>query len=357
MKVAVVFNRESKNVINLFGRPNQEKIGLETIRRIVEALKARKHQVTTIEGDMHLVERLGEYMPRVVKGERPGMVFNLSYGIQGQARYTHVPSILEMVGIPYVGSGPLAHSLALDKVVTKMLLREHGVPTPDFAVLSDPTFAAPDLAFPLIVKPKNEAVSFGIQVVHDEAELREAAGIIFDRFDQPVLAEQYVDGREINVGLLGNNPPEVFPPAEIVFGEKGPRIYTYEDKTRRSGREVGVACPAQLSPEATAKAQDIALRAFSAIGCYDCARVDMRMDAKGDFYVLEINSLPSMGEHGSYTHAAQVAGYDYAALVNRLVDVATARYFGTVQAQQLGVRPRDGTDDAFTFLTNRRDEM
>ena len=111
MKIVIAYNRESRNVINLFGMPNKETIGLKTIKRISDALRSGGHQVIAVEGDKDLVDRLEEFMPRVVKGERPGMVFNVSYGIQGQARYTHVPSILEMVGIPYVGSGPLAHSL------------------------------------------------------------------------------------------------------------------------------------------------------------------------------------------------------------------------------------------------------
>jgi D-alanine-D-alanine ligase len=136
VKIAVVYNRDSQNVINLFGLPNREKIGLKTISRISEALRAGKHQVKAIEGDKDLIERLEEFMPKVLKAERPGLVFNLSYGIQGQARYTHVPSILEMVGVPYVGSGPLAHGLALDKVVAKMIFRQNDLPTPDFMVLN-----------------------------------------------------------------------------------------------------------------------------------------------------------------------------------------------------------------------------
>ena len=108
MKIAVVYNRESKSVINLFGMPNKEKIGMKTIQRVVDALAQGGHQVMALEGDKDLVDRLEEFMPKVVKGERPGMVFNLSYGIQGQARYTHVPGMLEMIGLPYVGSGPLA---------------------------------------------------------------------------------------------------------------------------------------------------------------------------------------------------------------------------------------------------------
>ena len=138
MKIAVVYNRGTGNVINLFGLPNREQIGLQTIGRLVSALKAGGHQVVAIEGDKDLVDRLEEFMPRVVKGERPCLVFNVSCGVQGQARDTHVPSILEMVGIPYVASGPLVHSLCLDKVVTKMILRQHGLPTPDFAVLQTP---------------------------------------------------------------------------------------------------------------------------------------------------------------------------------------------------------------------------
>jgi D-alanine-D-alanine ligase len=357
MKVAVVYNRDSKNVINLFGMPNQETIGIKTIRRIVDALKAGGHNALALEGDKELVDRLEEFMPRVLKGELPGLVFNVSYGIQGQARYTHVPSILEMVGIPYVGSGPLAHSLALDKVVSKIIFRQNGVPTADFAVLGEPGFDPPDLSFPLIVKPKNEAVSFGIKVVKNERELREAADVIFERFSQPVLAECYIDGREINVGLLGNSPPDALPPAEIVFGRSGPKIYSYEDKTGRSKRKIDVRCPARLSAAQTQKAQAIARAAFEALGCNDCARVDMRMDKRGKFYVLEINSLPSMGEHGSYTHAAAAAGLDYTALVNRLVEAAAARYFGTPRPPILMEKPADAGEFAFSYVTQRRDRI
>jgi len=101
MKIAVVYNRDSQNVINLFGIPNRERIGHKTIKRISDALKAGKHQVKEVEGDKDLIERLGDFMPKVLKGELPGLVFNVSYGIQGQARYAHVPSILEMIGMGF----------------------------------------------------------------------------------------------------------------------------------------------------------------------------------------------------------------------------------------------------------------
>ncbi|RMG69669.1 MAG: ATP-grasp domain-containing protein, partial [Nitrospirae bacterium] len=357
MKIAVVYNRESQKVINLFGVPNREKYGLAAINRIVKALKKGGHQVIALEGDKDLIDKLEEFMPRVVKGERPGIVFNLSYGIQGQARYTHVPSILEMVGIPYVGSGPLAHSLALDKVVAKTIFRQNGLPTPDFAVLDTPNFDAPELRYPLIVKPKNEAVSLGLKIVNNEEELREAARFIFDTFQQPVLVEEYIEGREINVGILGNDPPEPFEPVEIVFGNEGPPIYTYEDKTRTSGREIVVKCPAPI-PEVTAlKAKEFAIRAFRALGCYDCARVDMRLDKDGNLYILELNSLPSLGEHGSYVEGAKYMGLDFAALVNRLVDVAVARYFGMPSPPKFSPKVEAPDIRIFNFLVDKREEM
>ncbi len=358
MKISVIYNRESQKVINLFGVPNREKYGLAAIRRIVNALKKGGHQVVALEGDKDLIDNLESFMPRALKGERPGMAFNLSYGIQGQARYTHVPGILEMVGVPYVGSGPLAHSLALDKVVAKMLFVQNGVPTPEFAVLEAPGFEMPDLQFPLIVKPKNEAVSFGIKIVNDEEELRDAADIIFEQFDQAVLAERYIEGKEINVGLLGNGGNlETFPPAELVFGEGGPNIYTLEDKKRQSGREIGVVCPARIDEATAKKAREISMRAFNVLGCYDCARVDMRMDDQGNLYVLEINSLPSLGEHGSYVAAAEAVGLDFPALVNRLAEVAAARYFGTPNPPELARKVKDPKSSVFAFLTERRDRL
>ncbi|MBW9267685.1 MAG: ATP-grasp domain-containing protein [Candidatus Thiodiazotropha sp. (ex. Lucinisca nassula)] len=358
MKVAVIYNRESQKVINLFGQPNREKYGLAAIRRIVNSLKKGGHQVQAFEGDKDLIDRLEEFMPRTLVGERPGMAFNLSYGIQGQARYTHVPGILEMVGVPYVGSGPLAHSLALDKVVAKMLFVQNGVPTPAFAVLDAPGFEMPEVDFPLIVKPKNEAVSFGIRIVNNEQELREAADVIFDEYEQPVLAEQYIEGREINIGLLGNGSTlETFQPAELSFGKGGPNVYTEEDKRRTSGREIGVTCPASVDTKTTSMAQEIARKAFNVLGCYDCARVDMRMDADGQLYVLEVNSLPSLGEHGSYVAAAEAEGLDFAGLVNRLVEVASARYFGTPNPPELHRVRKTPSERVFAYLTERRDQL
>jgi D-alanine-D-alanine ligase len=143
MKIAIIYNRDSQAVINLFGTPNREKYGLETIQKITNSLESGGHQVQAFEGDKNIIHKLEEFMPSVISGERPGLVFNLSYGIQGRARYAHIPGILEMLGIPYVGSGPETHVVALDKVMTKMVLIQKGLPTPHFAVWTNRTLIFP----------------------------------------------------------------------------------------------------------------------------------------------------------------------------------------------------------------------
>ena len=358
MKIAVVYNREHNGVINLFGTPNREKYQKVSIKRITDGLKKFGHQVKSFEGDKDLIRNLESFMPRVLKGELPGLVFNLSYGIQGNARYTHVPGILEMIGIPYVGSNPLSHSLALDKVVAKMIFCQHGIPTPEFVVLDNHEKITVDLPFPLIVKPKNEAVSMGIQIVTNEEELKSAVTEIFKMFNQSVLVERYIEGREINVALIGNNPPEALPPCEIVFPkDKGPRIYTIEDKKHTSGREIEVKCPVSLSNELIENAKQIALKAYLALGCYDFSRVDMRLDKDNNLYVLEINSLPSLGEHGSFTHAAHNIGLDFPQLVNRLAETASARYFGTPKPSLYQSNGGKLSNKIFSFITERRDQI
>jgi D-alanine-D-alanine ligase len=355
MKIAIIYNRDSQAVINLFGLPNREKYGLETIRRITEALEAGGHQVKAFEGDKNIVSKLEEFMPAVISGERPGLVFNLSYGIQGRARYTHIPGILEMLGVPYVGSGPETHAIALDKVVTKMILAQKGLPTPRYMLLEHPDDpVVEDLQYPLIVKPKDEAVSFGLRIVYNVKELREGAKVIYDNYQAPTLVEEYIAGREINVALLGNNPVEALPPVELVFGD-GEQIYTYEDKIKTSGREVEKICPAQLPPEMTEKLKSLAISAFKALGCFDSARVDFRLDSEGNPYILEMNTMASLGLGGSYVFAAEKVGLDYGALANKLIELASSRYFGAALPDEIAQGNDSGM--AFTFLTKNRDKM
>ena len=146
--------------------------------------------------------------------------------------------------------------------------------------------------------------------------------VVFFIFKNPFIYENIVEWAKALVSLL-------LLILQIIISGDGPNIYTIEDKKGKSGRTIDWICPAPIDTETAKKAQDISIGAFNALGCYDCARIDMRLDADGNLYILEINSLPSLGEHGSYTIAAKDIGLDFPALINRLVEVASARYFGT----------------------------
>lgn len=358
MKIAIVYNRESQAVINLFGTPNREKYGLDTIKSIQKALVKGGHQVKTFEGDKNFISSLEKFMPAVITGERPGLVFNLSYGIQGKGRYMHMPGILEMLGIPYIGSGPESHALALDKVLTKMILIQKGLPTPAFAVLDTPdSVLNENLNYPLIVKPKSEAVSFGLRIVHNEKELKEGVKVIYEKFNSPTLVEEYIEGREFNVGLLGNRDNlQALPPLELAFGA-GEQIYTFEDKTHQSGREVEKICPAHLTEEQNEKIKKLSIDTFNALGLYDSARVDFRMDKEGNLYILEVNSMASLGSASSYIYAAEKMGLNYESLMNKLVDVASERYFGPYNLSNFNEDGDNSSVKVFNYITKNRDKI
>src|SRR5262245_3207233 len=138
MKVAVVWNHSMAGVISRFGRPCPERYAERHVRMVVEALRAGGHEAALLEGDKTLLAELERFLSPQAGERPPGLVFNMAYGIQGDCRYTHVPAMLEMAGVPYTGSDPLGHALALNKVITKVLMREAGVPTPASRVMARP---------------------------------------------------------------------------------------------------------------------------------------------------------------------------------------------------------------------------
>ncbi len=324
MKVAIIYNKDLSGVINTFGMQNKEIYDPSTVQRVADALEKGGHNVAVIDGNMHLIDRLQSFMPKVMMGERMGMVFNMAYGIQGESRYTHIPSMLEMLGIPYVGSSPSGHALALDKVITKIIMQKHGLPTPDFWVFSSENDDMSSVKYPVIVKPKMESVSFGLRVVHNESDLREAVGYIISEFDQQALVEQFIRGREFAVGVLGNQPPEVFPVLEIDLDNDPNAIQSVDNKKTAPRKKI---CPASISEELAAKMQQLSVDAFKALQLRDFSRVDIRLDENDNIYLLEINSMASLGRTGSYVHAAGVHGYNFDQLVLKMLDVAAVRYF------------------------------
>ena len=327
MRVAVVRNQDRSGVINVFGQTCPEKYGATAICNTVESLEQAGHEVLLCDGNKGLLTTLERFMPPTAAGQPSGMVFNMAYGIQGECRYTHVPAMLEMAGVPYTGSSPLGHGLALDKVITKQLIRDAGVPTPNFRAMRRGTEEADGLRFPVVVKPRHESTSFGLKLVHEPRDLPDAVDAIVATYRQDALVEEYIDGREICVGLLGNGEPQVLPFVEPDFGDRATRIVTWEDKVHRSAAEPDKVCPAVVDGALDTKLRQAALATFRACCCKDFARVDIRV-RDGTPYVLEINSMAALGANTSYVLAARAAGYGFGALVNRILDVAHQRYFG-----------------------------
>ncbi|MER9965098.1 ATP-grasp domain-containing protein [Mesorhizobium sp. M0045] len=327
MRIAVVQNHDHTGVINRFGQSCGPDDDRGTVESVVAALQEGGHETLLCEGDKGLLSTLEQFMPPDPQARPSGMVFNMGYGIQGECRYTHVPAMLEMAGVPYTGSGPLGFGLAPDKVITKRLIRDQGVPTPNFRVMRRGTEGTGDLRFPVVVKPRYGSMSLGVQLVREPAQLRQAVKVIGTQYAQDALVEEYIDGREIAVALLGNGELDVLPLVEQDFGDRETRLMTWEAKYTVVAALPKI-CPAQIGSSLARKLQDISIATFRACQCRDYARVDLRIDRSGQPFVLEINSMPWLSMSSSYVLAAMTAGHSFSSLVNRILDVAHTRYFG-----------------------------
>lgn len=295
-----------------------------TVTAVAEALRAHGHEVRMIEGNDTAYFKL--------LSNRLDIVFNMCEGLRGESRESHIPSMLEMLGIPYTGSGVLTLALTLDKPLTKKVLAYHGIPTPGFKV-----FASVDevnlagLEFPLFVKPAHEGSSMGISTSSHcgcLAELLSEVERLTRLYRQPVLVEEYLPGREFTVAILGNKNPVLFPVMEINFDavptEHG-RIYSRQFKTDWS-EDLYYLCPAPISSELEALVKDTALRTYRALDCRDFARVDLRMDRHGVPSVMEVNPLPGMMPGFSdYPRIAEKGGWPYTELVNGILECALRR--------------------------------
>jgi len=337
LKVALVRNRSTTNVIARLGRQCPEKYGRRSVQRIINALRDGGHEVRIFEGDLSLLPALREFIPPNSKTGQPGgLVFNIAYGIQGDARYTHVPAMLEMAGIPYTSANPLGHSLALDKLVAKVLMKSAGIPTPEFCCMVDPKDDIGGLKYPLIVKPRHESSSFGLAVCRSRQELEKAVEEVVGPYKQGALVEEFIEGREVNCGLIGNNPVECLPLVEIDFRGRASTVLTHEDKFKTKEGEPGKLCPAPLDEDLAQRIRDISIATFLACYCKDYARVDIRVSKSGEPYVLEINSIATLGWTGSFVKAATTAGYSFTEIICKIVEVARERYRTGGTSQLMG---------------------
>jgi D-alanine-D-alanine ligase len=303
----------------------------ETIEAIGKALGER-HDVFPIEADEEAYLRLKEL--------RPDLVFNIAEGLFGPNRESHIPSICELLGIPYTGSDPLTLGLCLDKSRAKEILACHKIPTPAFWVVENGGALPHRVRIPAIVKPLYEGSSKGIKnnsVVLNRSDLAVRVREIQAHYEQPVIIEQFLAGREFTVGVLGNPPDrEILPIVEIdhsqLPAEANP-IYSYEAKWVWDRPEKPLAifqCPADLTDSLKARIENVVNRTCDVLRIKDWGRIDLRLDDGGEPNILEINPLPGIlpnpEDNSCLPKAARAAGYSYSALIHRVVDAAAARY-------------------------------
>lgn len=318
----------------------------ETINAIISALESAGHKVSFIEGDLTLFETLPRF--------KPDICFNICEGHFGDSREAQIPALLEMLRLPYTGSKPLTLALALDKPMTKRVLWYHNLSTPPFQSFErahEPLDA--DMQFPLFVKPSREGTGMGVSaesIVHNENQLRVQLRRMFEIYDQPILVERFIDGREVTVGMVGNlttpaarrvpddhEAPRIsrglhfFPPLEVDMSrypteEAG--VYTSRIKTELV-HTFHYLCPAPLPESLVEELNWLAAATFRVTGSLDVGRIDFRLDANDNNkpYILEINPLPGLNPtYSDLPLEARADGWTFEQLVNRILQEAIDRY-------------------------------
>jgi D-alanine--D-alanine ligase len=309
---------------------------VETIEAVIEALEAGGHTVVPVQVDRHL--------PVTLTKSHFDLVFNISAGfLYGDSRQATIPAMLEYMNIPYTGGSVLAETLAHHKHVMKDLLLSHNLPTPAFQMFRQANEnLRPDLRFPFIVKLPSEGGSLGLDldsVVNDEAALREQVAWMLDKYQQGALVEEYIEGREFTVPVLGNNPPYALPVVERIYGGDiriqldGPEPSTlafYQEVMGEDPDYTEYDCqsvaPAPLSDEQTAHIQAITVATYQTLACRDWARIDLRMNDQGQPYILDVNLEPTLTPEYALGKSAAAAGMSFNELVNRILMHAVERY-------------------------------
>ncbi len=295
--------------------------GVSAEREVSLMSGAGVHQALLAQGiDAHLFDTQTQSLAELAQAQfdRVFIALHGRYGEDGTLQ-----GALELLGIPYTGSGPMASALAMDKVMTKRIWLQCGLPTPEFAVLKhaqDVVDLTQRLALPFIMKPAHEGSTVGFSRIED-AEQIAAAFDLAVRFDSAVLAERFIQGRELTVPVLGSgDAAEALPVIEIVAPNGN---YDFENKYYSN--ETQYFCPAELSPELTQHIQEIARQAYLAVGCEGWGRVDFMLDQDNQPWLLEVNTSPGMTSHSLVPMAAKAVGLSYEALCLHITQGATLK--------------------------------
>ncbi|HTY82399.1 MAG TPA: ATP-grasp domain-containing protein [Dehalococcoidales bacterium] len=298
----------------------------ETVNIISAALQSAGHEIVKLGGGAQFLDN--------IRREAVDIVFNIAEG-RGthRSREAQVPSVLEMLDIPYTGSDPLTLAVSLDKPVTKKLLATEGVITPAWLIINNETELKNarwrELRFPVIIKPAYEGSSKGIRLTSLAQEIRHAqeeVGRILADYHQPVMVEEFIDGEEITIGVVGNAPPSVVGIMRVVPRKK-PEHFVYSLEVKRDYLNlVDYECPANLPQGVLQKLEESSLKAFKALGCRDFSRIDYRVSADGTPYFIEINPLPGLGTYSDLVIMATMLGWTHEGLIRAVFEAACARY-------------------------------
>jgi D-alanine-D-alanine ligase len=299
------------------GRSLERQVSLKSGARVEDALERLGHEVAPIDVGADLVERLSSHPPDVA--------FVALHGRDGEDGT--VQELLEVMGIPYTGSGVSASIRTLDKILAKHAMRDRGIPTPDFYAFNETAFkelgaaqALPEieerLQFPIVVKPAAQGSALGIKFARTAADVPAALVAAFS-YDRKVLLERYVPGRDLAVSILEQDgSPRVLPIVEAVPEQED----FYDFESRYEFGRTRFVCPAELSGAVATRASDIALAVYELLGCSSFARVDLMLERDGDeLYVLEANTIPGLTETSLLPQAADAAGIGFDELIGRIL--------------------------------------
>ena len=289
------------------------------IEALQDAIRSNGFETLLLPCDLEL--------PSKLRRHHVEMAFNVAEGWGGRGRESFVPALLDMLGIPYTGSDALTLGVSLDKALAKAIALSYEVVTPPYLkVESVDALRAMDLSFPLFVKPNCQGSSMGIgegALVKNHDQLRRAVTRILKRYREPALVEQFMEGREFTVGLLGNGHDlQVFPVLEVVLPQ-GAHSYGYQSKDEDTGV---LRCPAEIPEDLAEEMKRMAVAVYRALECRDLARVDFRSDEQGRPHFLEINPLPGLHPETSLLpQQAYAAGLSYQGLIGRILEAAMKR--------------------------------
>ncbi|MFH1642104.1 MAG: ATP-grasp domain-containing protein [Nanoarchaeota archaeon] len=288
---------------------------------VVKALNKLGHEVSTYYVDLDMFEKL--------KNDRENidLVFNLcDDGFFSKSKLEpHVAAMLDILQLPYTGGKYLTLSITLRKDTVKKILTYHNLPTPKFKVLKSARENIKNMKYPLIVKPLREDASIGIKdesVVHNEKDLRKQVQNVIKEYKQPALVEEFISGREFNVGFIGK---EMLPISEITFDglpPEKPKIINYDAKWKEDSvdyEETKRSCPAKVNIKLGETLKNLATEAAKLFDCKDYYRIDFRVDKDNNPFILEINQNPDLSEDAGLTAMAQVKGYSYAQMIDMIV--------------------------------------